>query len=137
MTPRAVRPALARARAGGLSDARLAVADTFAGGDDIDGIGWPLLSSLLSRRSYRSAAVTPVRKAYARRHDRNARALRPAAPNCRAPAGGRHRLSGLPAAGRPVTRNPISGWVPAATGASRSEERRVGKECRSRWSPYH
>ena len=24
----------------------------------------------------------------------------------------------------------LSGWV-------RSEERRVGKECRSRWSPYH
>ena len=24
-----------------------------------------------------------------------------------------------------------------ATGAERSEERRVGKECRSRWSPYH
>src|SRR5260221_11852193 len=23
------------------------------------------------------------------------------------------------------------------TGAARSEERRVGKECRSRWSPYH
>ena len=23
------------------------------------------------------------------------------------------------------------------TGAGRSEERRVGKECRSRWSPYH
>ena len=23
------------------------------------------------------------------------------------------------------------------TVASRSEERRVGKECRSRWSPYH
>src|SRR3712207_4420150 len=23
------------------------------------------------------------------------------------------------------------------TGAQRSEERRVGKECRSRWSPYH
>ena len=23
------------------------------------------------------------------------------------------------------------------TGISRSEERRVGKECRSRWSPYH
>ena len=22
-------------------------------------------------------------------------------------------------------------------GRSRSEERRVGKECRSRWSPYH
>ena len=25
----------------------------------------------------------------------------------------------------------------AAFGYSRSEERRVGKECRSRWSPYH
>src|SRR5258708_2301959 len=24
-----------------------------------------------------------------------------------------------------------------ATGTDRSEERRVGKECRSRWSPYH
>ena len=24
-----------------------------------------------------------------------------------------------------------------AEGRSRSEERRVGKECRSRWSPYH
>src|SRR3712207_7081976 len=24
-----------------------------------------------------------------------------------------------------------------ASGQSRSEERRVGKECRSRWSPYH
>ena len=23
------------------------------------------------------------------------------------------------------------------TGKTRSEERRVGKECRSRWSPYH
>src|SRR2546430_7780738 len=28
--------------------------------------------------------------------------------------------------------------IPAVqAGASRSEERRVGKECRSRWSPYH
>src|SRR5260370_30228363 len=25
----------------------------------------------------------------------------------------------------------------AAVGVARSEERRVGKECRSRWSPYH
>src|SRR3712207_8335903 len=36
-------------------------------------------------------------------------------------------------------------WAPGArirprrlsTNACRSEERRVGKECRSRWSPYH
>src|SRR3712207_5059486 len=27
--------------------------------------------------------------------------------------------------------------VPRAGEAERSEERRVGKECRSRWSPYH
>src|SRR2546430_12442740 len=26
---------------------------------------------------------------------------------------------------------------PTNLGRSRSEERRVGKECRSRWSPYH
>ena len=26
---------------------------------------------------------------------------------------------------------PLPGWL------MRSEERRVGKECRSRWSPYH
>src|SRR5256886_8767290 len=26
---------------------------------------------------------------------------------------------------------------PAVAAAARSEERRVGKECRSRWSPYH
>src|SRR3712207_372706 len=30
---------------------------------------------------------------------------------------------------------PIMGFV--AMGFDRSEERRVGKECRSRWSPYH
>src|SRR2546430_10689635 len=29
------------------------------------------------------------------------------------------------------------GWVAATTPPVRSEERRVGKECRSRWSPYH
>ena len=27
--------------------------------------------------------------------------------------------------------------VPDGLGGFRSEERRVGKECRSRWSPYH
>src|SRR2546430_7750926 len=30
-----------------------------------------------------------------------------------------------------------SGLLLFKRGASRSEERRVGKECRSRWSPYH
>src|SRR2546422_6206615 len=27
--------------------------------------------------------------------------------------------------------------VVSSAGSARSEERRVGKECRSRWSPYH
>ena len=31
----------------------------------------------------------------------------------------------------------IQGGDPDGTGMGRSEERRVGKECRSRWSPYH
>ena len=28
-------------------------------------------------------------------------------------------------------------WGTFTHGTNRSEERRVGKECRSRWSPYH
>ena len=28
-------------------------------------------------------------------------------------------------------------WEEAQAALLRSEERRVGKECRSRWSPYH
>src|SRR3712207_9290905 len=32
--------------------------------------------------------------------------------------------------------NPF-GACPTCQGFGRSEERRVGKECRSRWSPYH
>src|SRR6266571_6892536 len=31
----------------------------------------------------------------------------------------------------------LSTAVAATLGVTRSEERRVGKECRSRWSPYH
>ena len=32
---------------------------------------------------------------------------------------------------------PVSFYTDAYDGLTRSEERRVGKECRSRWSPYH
>ena len=31
----------------------------------------------------------------------------------------------------------VAGATPERPVALRSEERRVGKECRSRWSPYH
>src|SRR5258706_544014 len=39
-----------------------------------------------------------------------------------------------------ITRDGLSPWRAhccATSSSSRSEERRVGKECRSRWSPYH
>src|SRR5256885_9287373 len=36
----------------------------------------------------------------------------------------------------PNARHARVGWV-GARPEERSEERRVGKECRSRWSPYH
>src|SRR5260370_894019 len=31
----------------------------------------------------------------------------------------------------------VLSWAAGLERADRSEERRVGKECRSRWSPYH
>src|SRR3712207_7378838 len=40
----------------------------------------------------------------------------------------------------PVRRRSAAGsthWPTGPSVAARSEERRVGKECRSRWSPYH
>ena len=46
--------------------------------------------------------------------------------------GARIFRGGLPAKGLPAC---MSCHGPG--GAERSEERRVGKECRSRWSPYH
>ena len=36
----------------------------------------------------------------------------------------------------PITKSIEKCMLPVGT-AERSEERRVGKECRSRWSPYH
>ena len=37
----------------------------------------------------------------------------------------------------PMTSNQFNEFIRSKEGRSRSEERRVGKECRSRWSPYH
>src|SRR2546427_6462968 len=51
------------------------------------------------------------------------------------------RAAGVPA--RVVTgyqggdTNPVDGYMVVRQADARSEERRVGKECRSRWSPYH
>ena len=39
--------------------------------------------------------------------------------------------------GAPALESAVAGHHPLAIEDARSEERRVGKECRSRWSPYH
>src|SRR2546421_6857231 len=56
-----------------------------------------------------------------------------------APHGGHGTGSGRRT--NPTTRSPVASPLPAGASATRprfrSEERRVGKECRSRWSPYH
>src|SRR2546427_1998924 len=36
-----------------------------------------------------------------------------------------------------VSMSNTGGKITGGIGTARSEERRVGKECRSRWSPYH
>ena len=36
-----------------------------------------------------------------------------------------------------ISINPILDYITSGVILCRSEERRVGKECRSRWSPYH
>ena len=43
-----------------------------------------------------------------------------------------HRNAGVVLMGAPLDER-----LRSANAAQRSEERRVGKECRSRWSPYH
>src|SRR3712207_6985995 len=49
---------------------------------------------------------------------------------------GRRLPAEVPSASRPEW-GPASGAGRPALRSARSEERRVGKECRSRWSPYH
>src|SRR3712207_6925841 len=44
-----------------------------------------------------------------------------------------YHLTSLPTFSRPIRTNARF----AGQASRRSEERRVGKECRSRWSPYH
>src|SRR5258706_7875310 len=47
-------------------------------------------------------------------------------------------LVGCVASGHMTAMQPRSGRImPLTCRKGRSEERRVGKECRSRWSPYH
>src|SRR5256885_11858336 len=52
------------------------------------------------------------------------------------PQGGGHALVGVEGEDPLVPRG-RDGGVALGSDRRRSEERRVGKECRSRWSPYH
>src|ERR1017187_8800615 len=45
--------------------------------------------------------------------------------------------AGLMKSAAGVTKQDCIIWAATLANATRSEERRVGKECRSRWSPYH
>src|SRR5260370_26109591 len=58
-----------------------------------------------------------------------------AAPSAAQPALAADRLAQGPAPPLPAAPARRAGHQPVP--ARRSEERRVGKECRSRWSPYH
>src|ERR1043165_4984812 len=55
-----------------------------------------------------------------------------------APPAGEYKILGFDAAGVVDAVGPdVSLFKPGDQVYYRSEERRVGKECRSRWSPYH
>ena len=51
--------------------------------------------------------------------------------------GGSHMAVSTGAAGGTSDLEFISYYLNSDSDLMRSEERRVGKECRSRWSPYH
>src|SRR5256885_14355735 len=55
------------------------------------------------------------------------------------PRSDHHALEGVRTHGRETALHsrPPARWCAAERAVQRSEERRVGKECRSRWSPYH
>src|SRR2546425_12220329 len=57
-------------------------------------------------------------------------------PLCGQPLAGRVCLNCFGIGNRPYEKTDDVETEPLE-GTSRSEERRVGKECRSRWSPYH
>src|ERR1039458_10899716 len=101
---------------------------------------WGTLSSLLS--SLRGALLGPLSsgQALGTRNSRQGDACwKPIAESCLKRLGGlshldAYTLRATVAVNREIQRIPHP--LPVQ-GTLRSEERRVGKECRSRWSPYH
>jgi len=48
----------------------------------------------------------------------------------------RHKISIVPLMGKPLVGD-LTGYFSVRLSFQDRKERRVGKECRSRWSPYH
>ena len=99
-----------------------------AAGESLRAIAQQLNLDRATVRKYARAATCPVPPS------------RPKAP--RALAGWTDRLEALWQAGEHNGRRlwaagPAEGCAGSYSAVHRSEERRVGKECRSRWSPYH
>src|SRR2546422_8593279 len=97
-------------------------------------LGWALVDSLWQNALAAAGlaallAIIPVRAA----RTRYAVAIVTLALMLALPAATAVRLSEM----SPWTDDVVTATSTVAPGPTRSEERRVGKECRSRWSPYH
>src|SRR2546422_10270314 len=112
----------------------------------------PLLSAARRRAPVRHDAHLALGRRRGAAAQQGGRDAPPGPDQLPAALGGlRDQRPGLPAARRPAVlehldrllRSPPARLVPAVSvefqlvAILRSEERRVGKECRSRWSPYH
>jgi len=79
------------------------------------------------------STIAPQVNAISKKHQQQEQ-LQPATGNV--PAGRNYTFATTSTAVTPDALKYL-GYHGSATAADRSEERRVGKECRSRWSPYH
>jgi len=84
-------------------------------------------------RVVRAGSAADVTQAYLAYHEEKSQGRRAPIPQPQAAAAGVYAVQS-------VTLEPgdvIAQGAPLTVRGERSEERRVGKECRSRWSPYH
>src|SRR5256885_509740 len=97
-------------------------------------------AAAIERKNQQLAREEAERRTRAQQQEREARSRRERENSAQRDSGdspaclqARRRLDTILAESNP---DPAT-WGPRSQAAQRSEERRVGKECRSRWSPYH